>query len=125
MSKKKKQKEKSIRGQDYYTRGGIEVADYILAKGLDFFMGSAVKYISRAGFKDGSSKIEDLKKARECLDIEIEYLENSVVTMDDIRELFENLGLTDLGFCINPKEPIEQDTRNVKVEDLKLDDLCE
>jgi hypothetical protein len=35
----------------HYTDGGIEVIDYIKAKNLDFCLGNAVKYISRAGKK--------------------------------------------------------------------------
>lgn len=47
----------------HYTDGAIEVIDYIEDKKLGFCLGNAVKYISRAGKKDPSKEIEDLKKA--------------------------------------------------------------
>lgn len=47
----------------HYTDGGIEVIDYIEAKGLGYHLGNAVKYISRAGRKDPAKTIEDLEKA--------------------------------------------------------------
>jgi hypothetical protein len=52
----------------------IEVID---AWGLGFCLGNTVKYISRAGKKDGESTVRDLKKARWYLDHEIETLERS------------------------------------------------
>ena len=53
----------------YYTRGKIEVWDFIRDQGLNFHLGNAVKYISRAGHK--FNKTEDLKKA-------IIYLQNEL-----------------------------------------------
>ena len=43
---------------------------------LDFHLGNTVKYISRAGKKDPSKEIEDLKKAMFYLDRKIKNLEN-------------------------------------------------
>lgn len=43
--------------------------------GLNFNLGNAVKYISRAGRKNDA--LEDLKKARQYLDFEIEEMENA------------------------------------------------
>lgn len=53
----------------YYTRGQIEVWDFIRDQGLNYHLGCAIKYICRAGYKD--SQIDDLKKA-------IHYLENEL-----------------------------------------------
>ncbi len=53
-----------INHPSHYTDGGIETIDAIEAWGLGFHLGNAVKYISRAGKKAGSSELEDLKKAR-------------------------------------------------------------
>lgn len=36
---------------EHYTDGGIETIDFIEAKELNFHLGNAVKYISRAGKK--------------------------------------------------------------------------
>ncbi len=41
-----------------------EAIKVIEAWGLDFALGNAVKYIARAGKKDASKLVEDLKKAR-------------------------------------------------------------
>ena len=57
----------------HYTRGTIEVIDYIEDQGLNFNLGNAVKYISRAGFK--GNIIEDQKKAIWYLQREIKCLE--------------------------------------------------
>jgi len=59
----------------HYNMGGIEVIDVIEAWGLEFCLGNAVKYIARAGYKDRSTGLEDLKKARWYLDREISKLE--------------------------------------------------
>jgi len=45
----------------HYKVGGIETIDFIEAKGLNYHLGNAVKYISRADHK--GTAIQDLKKA--------------------------------------------------------------
>lgn len=45
-----------------------ETIKVIEAWGLDFHLGNAVKYISRAGKKSTTSELEDLEKARWYLD---------------------------------------------------------
>lgn len=55
---------------EHYTRGSIEVWDFVRDQNLNYFLGNAIKYICRAGYKD--SKSEDLKKA-------IHYLENELI----------------------------------------------
>lgn len=52
-----------------------EAIKVIEAWGLGFCLGNAVKYISRAGKKAGSTVLEDLKKARWYIDREIDRLE--------------------------------------------------
>ena len=59
----------------HYCDGGIETLDFIIAKKLDFFLGNVCKYISRAGKKDATKELEDLKKARFYLDRKIRILE--------------------------------------------------
>ena len=46
----------------HYT-DGIEVIDYIESKRFPYHLGNAVKYLSRAGKKDKSKTVEDLRKA--------------------------------------------------------------
>lgn len=59
----------------HYTDGKIEVIDFIEDKGLGFCLGNAVKYISRAGKKDATKTVEDLKKAAWYLNREIQTRE--------------------------------------------------
>ena len=45
----------------HYTAGGVETIDFIEAKGLNYHLGNAVKYISRARLK--GDPLGDAKKA--------------------------------------------------------------
>ena len=56
----------------HYTRGSIEVWDFIRDQQLSYHLGNAIKYICRAGYKSPDTKVEDLKKA-------IHYLENELL----------------------------------------------
>lgn len=55
----------------HYTRGKIEVADFIKDQRLNFDLGSAIKYICRAGYKDTNKYTQDLNKAIWFLNHEI------------------------------------------------------
>ena len=57
----------------HYTRGSIEVWDFIRDQGLNYHLGNAIKYISRAGHKSTATKTEDLKKAIHYLENELEH----------------------------------------------------
>lgn len=74
----KELQEDDYKHPDYYNQGNIEVIDYIQDKKLNFCLGNVIKYISRAGFKRGESKLKDLKKARNYIDFEIAEAENEV-----------------------------------------------
>lgn len=67
----------SVSHPDHYNTGGIEVIKAIEAWGFGegFNKGNAIKYIVRAGKKDPLREIEDMKKARQYIDFEIERLE--------------------------------------------------
>ena len=52
-----------------------EVIKIIYALKLNFSLGNAFKYIARAG-KKTPDPIEDLKKARQYIDFEIEQIQN-------------------------------------------------
>lgn len=66
----------NITRPSHYCEGRkYEPKDVIRDWGLNFNLGNAVKYISRAGRKDGNSVIEDLEKARQYIEFELEYLE--------------------------------------------------
>ena len=61
---------------NHYCEGRkYEPKDVIRDWDLNFNLGNAVKYISRNGRKDGNSALQDLKKARQYLDFEIDFLE--------------------------------------------------
>lgn len=47
----------------HYTRGKIEVIEFIEDQKLGYHLGNAVKYICRAGLKDPDKYKEDLQKA--------------------------------------------------------------
>ena len=59
----------------HYTDGKIETIHFIEDKKLNFSRGSAIKYIVRAGKKDPTKEVEDLKKAIQYLTFEIDRLE--------------------------------------------------
>ena len=75
MSEDSKQSD-PVNRPSHYTSGKIEVIDAILDWCLGFCKGNAVKYIARAGKKDKSKEIEDLKKAIWYIQKEIETLES-------------------------------------------------
>ena len=47
----------------HYQLGKIQVWDFIADQDLDFFSGNIVKYVCRAGNKEGESTLDDLLKA--------------------------------------------------------------
>ena len=53
-------------GGNHYKRMEIQPITYITENNLSFLEGSVIKYVSRWKFKNG---IEDLKKAKHCLEL--------------------------------------------------------
>lgn len=47
----------------HYTSGSIEVIDFIEDQKMPYHLGSAMKYICRAGKKNPAKTVEDLQKA--------------------------------------------------------------
>ena len=62
---------------DYYNAGGIEAIDYIEAHSLNFNLGNVIKYVTRAGHKNGEDAFTALEKARWYIDREIARIEIS------------------------------------------------
>ena len=58
----------------HYTKGKIEVADFIADQKLNFDRGNAVKYVCRADSKDPEKEIQDLEKAIWYINHEIKML---------------------------------------------------
>ena len=65
----------TVNHPSYYTDGKIEVIEYIEDKKLGYCLGNAIKYISRAGKKDPTKEIEDLRKADWYINRRIQELE--------------------------------------------------
>jgi len=59
----------------HYTFGTIEVIDVIEDWNLGFHAGNVIKYVARAGKKDGADPLVDLRKAQWYLKRLIERLE--------------------------------------------------
>lgn len=75
MTKEKRKKPRETVDHPKHYGGGdnpYEVIKVIDAWGLGFAIGNAVKYLARAGKKDPTKHIEDLKKAIWYIEHEIE-----------------------------------------------------
>ncbi|EKM9255958.1 DUF3310 domain-containing protein [Listeria monocytogenes] len=59
----------------HYTSGGIEPIKFIQSHNMNFEKGNIIKYVTRAGKKEGQNEVKDLKKARQYLDFLIWKLE--------------------------------------------------
>ncbi len=60
----------------HYRQGKHEAIDVIQDWDLNFSLGNVLKYICRAGIKDNSKTLEDLKKAQFYLNAEIKHRES-------------------------------------------------
>lgn len=58
----------------HYNKGKIEVIDFIEDQDMNFNLGNAIKYISRAGLKNKNTAIEDLEKAKWYVQREIDRI---------------------------------------------------
>lgn len=58
----------------HYCFGKYEPVKVIQDWKLDFCLGCVIKYVARAGKKEGNSMIQDLEKAKQYLEFEIEDL---------------------------------------------------
>lgn len=65
---------KMINHPQHYCHGNIETIDLIEDWNLNYHIGNCIKYISRAGKKQGASELTDMCKARWYLDRYIEFL---------------------------------------------------
>ena len=65
-----------VNDPSHYTRGKIEVIEFIEDQRLSYHLGNVLKYICRAGFKN--NEVEDLKKAAWYLNRYIGLIEGGV-----------------------------------------------
>lgn len=61
----------------HYTSGRIEVLDFIEDQHLGYHLGQVIKYVCRAGKKDASRTVEDLRKGAFYLERQIRLLERA------------------------------------------------
>lgn len=54
----------SVNHPEHYQGHEFECVDFIDDRDLNFYLGNAIKYLTRAGRKCGSNKVEDLEKAK-------------------------------------------------------------
>lgn len=73
-----------INHPDYYNAGGIETADFIDAHGLNFNKGNVIKYVVRAGKKQGENAVTALLKAQW-------YLSREIIRAGHEQELIEGI----------------------------------
>ena len=55
-------------------QGEIQPIDLINAQNLNFNLGNVVKYVCRAGKKQGETTLKDLEKAKDYINYEIKRL---------------------------------------------------
>ena len=72
----KKSESNQISHPPHYCFGKYEPVKVIQDWELSFFLGNVAKYLARAGRKEGNSKLQDLLKAKQYIEFEIEGLEN-------------------------------------------------
>jgi hypothetical protein len=75
----------AISHPSHYNQGKIEVIEFIEDKEMGFHLGNVIKYVSRAGKKDPTKTIEDLKKAAWYLNRHIELLESQKQDRNPLR----------------------------------------
>ena len=71
---KKSETKEAVNHPSHYNQGKYEVIDVIEDWGLNFSLGSAVKYIARCDYKE--HPIQDLEKAKWFVDREIQRRKN-------------------------------------------------
>lgn len=67
----------------HYNHGKFECIDVIEDWNLGFHLGNALKYICRAGRKDGSTALEDLRKASWYINREVGRLSEETNGVDN------------------------------------------
>lgn len=63
-----------IHRPSHYVRWKIEPITFIQANDMPFWMGNVVKYVMRAGYKEGIDELEDLAKAKRYIEMREEHV---------------------------------------------------
>ena len=69
------EEDNSIVQPSHYERYEIEPINFIMINNLPFYAGNVVKYVLRAGYKEGVSEERDLQKAKRYIDMRLNQLE--------------------------------------------------
>lgn len=69
------EEDNSIVQPSHYERYDIEPINFIMINDLPFYAGNVIKYVTRAGYKEGVSEERDLQKARRYIDMRLNQLE--------------------------------------------------
>ena len=67
-------------GGDHYKKYKIQPMDYSMQNGLDPLQHTIVKYVTR--FRDKNQPVEDLRKARHCIDMLLD-IEMNLIKEDE------------------------------------------
>jgi hypothetical protein len=65
----------------HYNAGKIEVWDFTTDWNMDFLLGNVIKYVCRAGLKEGVNPLKDLRKAEQYLAKKIKVIELDMATV--------------------------------------------
>ena len=74
---KMKNQQSTISSTPTHYQGTIQPIDIINAQNLNFNLGNVVKYVCRAGKKDGENVLSDLDKAKNYINYEIERIKKN------------------------------------------------
>lgn len=77
-------KQQPITNTPPHYQGSIQPIDLINAQDLNFNLGNVVKYVCRAGKKQGENILSDLEKAKDYINFEIERVKNEQTTKKKI-----------------------------------------
>ena len=64
-----------IKNPKHYEQYEFEPVSFIMKNELSFWMGNVIKYVMRAGTKENTDEIQDLKKAIRYIEMRINQLE--------------------------------------------------
>ena len=70
-------KQQLISSTPKHYQGNIQPIDLINAQDLNFNLGNVVKYVCRAGKKQGENVLSDLDKAKNYINYEIERIKKN------------------------------------------------
>jgi len=64
-----------VKNPKHYEQYEFEPVSFIMKNELSFWMGNVIKYVMRAGTKDDTDEVQDLKKAIRYIEMRINQLE--------------------------------------------------